>query len=365
MTPPQLAPIEGRAQTPRLVVELTNSCNLRCAYCVRDEEALYHTRAEFFPVELLLRVMRGARESYGVGSVSFTGGETTIHPRFSEIVDAVAAEGYSFSFVTNGWHIERVMPALLRRRESVEAVAFSLDGAARDSHDRWRGEGSFVRIVRGMARCHMGGVPFIVKTVVRRDTLPQLQDIALFAARLGASAVHFSHLLPTSNAYAAELGLTREERTQAEQEIAILSNVFKMEVGIAVGYYNVDPGPPCTPLRGLSCNIDYRGRLSLCCDLSGYRGATGEADVVADLNVEEFAPAFERLRRVVAEQNERRRAAIESHRREGRDIDLYTGSPCLFCLQSFGKIPWHDASASARSLPVVSPAGTAASDARA
>ncbi|MDQ3907480.1 MAG: radical SAM protein [Acidobacteriota bacterium] len=362
---PQLSPIKERTQSPRLVVELTNSCNLHCAYCVRDEDALYHTRAEFFPVELLRRILRGARETYGVGSVSFTGGETTIHPRFAEIVEAVAKEGYRLSFVTNGWHIERVFPSLLRRRESVECVAFSLDGATREAHDRWRGEGSFVRIVRGMARCHMGGVPFIIKTVVRRDTLPQLQEIALFAARLGASAVHFSHLLPTSNAYAAELGLTSEERTLAEQEIAILSNVFKMEVGIAVGYYNVDPGPPCTPLRGLSCNIDYKGRLTLCCDLSGYRGADAEPDVVADLNVEEFASAFERLQRVAAEQNERRRAAIESRRREGREIDLYTGSPCLFCLQSFGKIPWHDGAAPARSLPVVSSAGAAGADARA
>src|SRR5919202_917745 len=100
--------LEDRAKKPRLSVELTNTCNLRCAYCIRDEDALYHTRAEFFPVDLLRRILRGAREAYGVESVSFTGGETTIHPRFAEIVEAVAAEGCRLSFVTNGWHIERV-----------------------------------------------------------------------------------------------------------------------------------------------------------------------------------------------------------------------------------------------------------------
>jgi hypothetical protein len=236
----------------------------------------------------------------------------------------------------------------------VEAIAFSLDGATKEAHDRWRGEGSFVRVVRGMARCYMSGIPIIIKTGIRRDTVSQLQEVALLAARLGAQALHFSHLLPTSNAYEAELGLSREERALAEQEIGIIANILKMEVGIAAGYYNVDPAAPCTPLRGLSSNVDYHGRLTLCCDLSGYRGAQGEADVVADLRTEEFAPAYARLQRVVAEQLERRRMAIESQQAAGQDIDLYTGSPCLFCLQSFGKIPWHEPQAGTRSLPVIS-----------
>ena len=34
--------------------------------------------------------------------------------------------------------------------------------------------------------------------------------------------------------------------------------------------------------------------------------------------------------------------------------DIYLGSPCLFCLKSFGKVPWHtEAVGRARSLPVV------------
>ncbi|MDT7542642.1 MAG: hypothetical protein QOE33_2546 [Acidobacteriota bacterium] len=351
---------EELSSAPRLSVELTNSCNLHCGYCVRDEDALYNTHAEFFPADLLRRILRGARESFGAEFVSFTGGEVTIHPRFEEIIEAVAAEGLRYSFVTNGWHFERVFPALLKHRESLSAVAFSLDGATKETHDRWRGEGSFVRVVRGIARCYMSGIPIIIKVGIRRDTVSQLQEIALLSARLGAHSLHFSHLLPTSSAYEAELGLSREERALAEQEIAILSNIFKMEIGIAVGYYNVDPSAPCTPLRGSSCNVDYSGRLTLCCNMAGYRGAQGDADIVADLRIEEFAPAYERLRRVAAEQLERRRVAIESQQSEGHDIDLYTGSPCLFCLQSFGKIPWHKQEVRARSLPVISASPTPA-----
>jgi len=342
----------------RLIVELTNVCNLHCSYCLRDEDALYHARASFFDVGLLRRVVREARESIKASHVMFTGGETTLHPEFGEVLAAVREEGLKCSFVTNGWHFERVWPAVNANRDAVSHVAFSLDGATREAHDRWRGEGSFVRLVRAFARCQAAGLPFSLKAGLRRDTLPHLEQIAMFAARMGASALSFGHLLPTSAKDEQGLALGARERTQAEQEVALLARVFKMRVTLDVGYYNTDTAAPCSALAGASCNIDYRGRLSLCCNLSGYRGASGDADVVADLNTESFAEAFARLQALAGAQNVRRRAALEAHALEGGGrADLSLGSPCLFCLHSFGKVPWRgEVAAAPRALPVVQPA---------
>ena len=350
------------AAAMRLIVELTNVCNLHCSYCLRDEDALYHSPANFFPVELLRKIVRRAKEACALASLSFTGGEPTIHPQFAEIVRAVADEGLRYSFVTNGWHFDRVYPALVEHREALRVVAFSLDGPTRREHDRWRGEGSFVRVVRAMTRCRVAGLPFMLKVGIRRDTAARLQEFALFGARLGASALHFAHFLPTSAADEDESALTQDERREAEHEVAILSNVFKMPVSMVVGYHDIDPRPPCSALRGETCNVDYRGRLSLCCNLSGYRGAVSEPEVAADLTREDFAEGFARLRRVASEQNERRRKALASFADAGREVDLYTASPCLFCLQSFGKIPWRGARAGdvrSRSLPVISGGGAA------
>jgi len=90
-------------------------------------------------------------------------------------------------------------------------------------------------------------------------------------------------------------------------------------------------------------NVDYRGRLSLCCNLSGFRGAVEEPDVVADLNEESFASAYERFVDLATAQLQKRKDALAALRAQSLTPDLYTGSPCLFCLQSFGKIPWQDA----------------------
>ena len=326
----------------RLTVELANICNLHCSYCFRSEDNLYSHHAEFFPLELLRRVIDEAREAAQITRVNFTGGEPTLHPQFAAILETVASADLQASFVTNGWHFERTWPALTANRQAISHVAFSLDGIDRETHDCWRGKGSFERLIRAFSRCYVAQLPFAIKIVVRRDLVAQLEQIAIFAARMGAAALNFVHVMPTSNGAENDLALNRDEQRAAEEEIAILARIFKMKIAIDVGYYNVDvERAPCAPLAGTSMNVDYRGRLSLCCNLSGYRGAAAEPDVVADLNDESFASALTKLRALAAAQLQKRKEALTALRASGTTPDLYTGSPCLFCLQSYGKIPWH------------------------
>src|SRR5260221_5470720 len=279
----------------RLTVELTNVCNLHCSYCLRDDDALYHHPANFLSVDLFARAARDARDLIGGERLMFTGGEPTLHRQFGEILAAVAELSLTCSFVTNGWHFERVWPLLMEHRDAVTHVSFSLDGTTREAHDRWRDKGSFERVVRAFSRCWAGKFPFNVKVGIRRDTLPQLEQFALFAARMGADGLSFAHIMPTSAGVADASALTLEERAAAEREIAHLARIFKMRIGIDVGYYNTDLASPCSALSGVSGNINYRGQLSLCCNLSGFRVGRGESDIVGDLNHEAFGAALERL----------------------------------------------------------------------
>jgi MoaA/NifB/PqqE/SkfB family radical SAM enzyme len=325
----------------RLTVELTNICNLHCSYCLRDEDALYHDPANFLSVDLFARVVKDARDAMGIEHVMFTGGEPTLHRQFGDVLAAVAGLDLTCSFVTNGWHFERVWPLVIEHRHAVTHVSFSLDGATREAHDRWRGEGSFERVVRAFARCWATKLPFNVKVGIRRDTVPDLERIAVFVARMGAAGLSFGHLMPTSIGIADASALTLDERASAEREIALLARILRMRVGIDVGYVNTDLAAPCSPLGGVSGNINYRGQLSLCCNLSGFRGGRGEEDIVADLNHEAFGSALERLQRLAARQSEERRRALVALEAAGAKADLVTGSPCLFCLRTLGKIPWH------------------------
>ena len=50
--------------------------------------------------------------------------------------------------------------------------------------------------------------------------------------------------MPTSNAVEDESSLSLAEQRAAEEEIAILARIFKMDIGIDVGYYNIDESRP-------------------------------------------------------------------------------------------------------------------------
>jgi hypothetical protein len=49
---------------------------------------------------------------------------------------------------------------------------------------------------------------------------------------------------------------------------------------------------------------------------------------------------------VAAIQSERRIRALAALDADGKTADLTTGSPCLFCLKTLGKMPWSASSAS-------------------
>jgi len=325
---------------PRLTVELTNSCNLHCSYCLRDEDALHHDPATFLPVDLFARVARDARASMGIEHIMFTGGEPTLHREFGTILATVAELGLTCSFVTNAWHFERIWPLLVEHRQTVTHVSFSIDGTTREAHDRWRGPGSFERVIRACSRCWAGAFPFNMKVGIRRDTVPDLERFAIFAARMGAAGLSFAHIMPTSGDVADTSALTFEERAAAEREIALLARIFKMRIGIDVGYYNTAPASPCSPLHGVSANVNYRGELSLCCNLSGFRGAHGKIDIVGDLHREPFDVALGRLRHLASSQSEHRARTLAALDAAGTKADLTTGSPCQFCLITLGKTPW-------------------------
>lgn len=335
----------------RLTVELTNSCNLHCSYCLRDDDALHHSPAEFLSLALFARAIKDARDSMGIEHVMFTGGEPTLHRQFGDILAAVGEASLTCSFVTNGWTFERVWPLMMKHRHAVTHAAFSLDGTTREAHDRWRGDGSFERVVRACSRCWASKFPFNVKVGIRRDTVDELERFAIFAARMGAAGLSFAHLMPTSSGVADVSALTLEERASAEREIAQLARMFKMRIGIDVGYYTTDRVAPCSALSGVSVNINYRGQLSLCCNLSGFRGGQGETDIAGDLNHEPFAVALERLRRLASMQSENRLRVLTALDASGKTADLSIGSPCLFCLTTMGKMPWSSATSQSSVWP--------------
>jgi len=314
----------------RIVIELTNRCNLSCGHCY-DER---HAASGDLPLEILEKVLREGK-SCGIEHVSFTGGEPTIHRRFKEIIKRVAAADYRFSFVTNGVSFPRVYRLLLRHRSWFAGVTFSLDGAREETHDRLRGKGSYRHVMRAASICVFRELPFTLNMVLTAQNRTEVGEMVCLAKQLGSSGVRFGHLMPTRDTALRKLDLSPAQRREIEAEIWGFKRSGLIPVGMAPGYFNVDNFFACGPLELQEYNLDYKGNLTLCCQLSGHTGQNDSTDVIANLNDVSLAKACERFRLRVGSYLSDKQATI--NRGHLSELDHF---PCWYCLKYLGKTSW-------------------------
>ncbi len=198
----------------RLVVELTNRCNLRCQHCYSER----HAATGELPLDLFGKVLREGR-GCGIDHFSFTGGEPTMYGRFAEVVRLVAGAGYTFGFVSNGSTMPKIHGLLVRHRAAFKGATFSLDGAREETHDALRGKGSFRQVMRAASVCVARDLPFTLNMVLTARNRGEVREMVSLAARLGSRAVRFGHLMPTPDTAQRRLDLTPQERRETEREI--------------------------------------------------------------------------------------------------------------------------------------------------
>ena len=313
----------------RIVVELTNRCNLKCQHCFSGR----HGGNDDLPLEVLRKVLDEAAD-LGVDQLSFTGGDPTVCRHFEEAVRLTVEAGYAWSMVTNGFNFDRSHRVALAYREALKRITFSFEGATEATHDRLRGRGSYRRVLRAMSLCLALDIPFSNNMVVTRHNRHELKPLIELAAQLGSRGVRFGHLMPSPLTTAQGFDLSPAERREVEAEIRDLAARAPLPVTMAPGYHTEELFP-CAPLQLQEMNLDVHGNLSKCCHLSGHGEGVGSGDVAGSLLELSFSEAYARLE----EAHRAFRADKLAARDEGRlrDDDYF---PCWHCSKHFDKVGW-------------------------
>lgn len=90
----------------RMYLEITNVCNLRCAFCPGTQRLRrFMTPEEFRQLATRLR-------PYGTYLMLHVMGEPLLHPRLAELLDIAGALGFRVCLVTNGTLLPRQLPTL-------------------------------------------------------------------------------------------------------------------------------------------------------------------------------------------------------------------------------------------------------------
>lgn len=306
---------------------LTEHCNLRCPHCIRDDV----TTVRSLDAALVESVLDQALDLYGSITASFTGGEPLLHPEFHRIAAACAARHVPYRFVSNGWHVRRLMP--LFDRHPPEAVRLSLSGATQAVHDAERGRGSFRRVLLAVALFTSRRIAAALSIVIDRRDRHQLREAADLAEGLGCVRLHVILPQPVPGSVARDSDLPPEQWLAVRHETEAIAREPGRRTVVAMDYGAPFEGSesPCETFALKRIYVDTRGRVCTCCQLSQY-GAT-ETEVVADLHVESLASAqrqyLERLRELRAAQ-----APAPGAR------DVFDTLPCIRCARASGKLAW-------------------------
>jgi cyclic pyranopterin phosphate synthase len=161
----------GREHTD-MRISLTDKCNFRCVYCMREDQRFTLTKLELDTPELL-RVARVAHR-LGIRTIRLTGGEPLMRKDAVEVVRQLSTIGFEdISMTTNGSLLTRkvdgVTAAQALREAGLNRVNISCDSLQPDKFARIRRRGDFDVVMAGIAEAHrVGFSPIKMNTVVIR-----------------------------------------------------------------------------------------------------------------------------------------------------------------------------------------------------
>jgi heme b synthase len=179
----------------RLVAwEVTRNCNLSCMHCRASATKGPYTGE--LDTRTSLELLNQIAE---VGSpiIILTGGEPLLRDDIFEIVEYGTAKGLRMVMAPNGTLITK-HTARQMAMSGLKRISISLDGATKESHDRFRGvDGAFEGALRGARHAREAGIEFQINTTITKTNLFEISGIQELAAKIGAVAHHIFLLVPT------------------------------------------------------------------------------------------------------------------------------------------------------------------------
>jgi SynChlorMet cassette radical SAM/SPASM protein ScmF len=179
-----------------LYLYASGSCNLACRHCYIEPQYLgagdEAARGRPVPLEYVKKAIDEGRP-LGLAHVKLTGGEPTLHPRFRELVNLIAAAGLDLAMETNGTLLDDDLAAFLRATGRFSSISVSLDGAEAEAHDALRGvPGSFRRAVAGLEALVRAGFRPQAICTLHRGNVGQVDALVDLGRALGCGSVKFN-----------------------------------------------------------------------------------------------------------------------------------------------------------------------------
>lgn len=176
---------------------LTESCNLSCRHCYVEASPASGQHMPLRVVELAFDLLVGI----GIDDVRLTGGEPSVHPEFSQIVDSARRKGIRLGLVSNGVKLLNSVDAL-EIFGKLSRCWISLYGTSAESHSctSGRNKESFYNIINSVGALTGQGCWVGLSVLVCPGDKKHIGNLMRIAFDAGIKKLRFLPLQPDGRA---------------------------------------------------------------------------------------------------------------------------------------------------------------------
>jgi radical SAM protein with 4Fe4S-binding SPASM domain len=206
---------------PFIVIwEVTRACSLACRHCRAEANLSRH------PLELTIDEARRFLDQVqrcGPKLFVLTGGDPIRRHNLEQLIGDATERGLRVSLSPSATP-EFARVDLSRFREAgVERISLSLDGARRETHDRFRGvAGTWNWTMEAIANAALAGIPVQINTTFTRQNLAEFDEFVALLDEIQPALWSVFQLVPTGRGRVEDL-LTAEQMEDLFERLARLS----------------------------------------------------------------------------------------------------------------------------------------------
>ena len=230
----------GRVHT-NLRISVTDRCNIRCFYCMPDENVRFRPRHEILTFEEIERFVRVVAP-LGINKLRLTGGEPLVRAGLPKLVERLATIPgiHDIAMTTNGILLEEHAQAL--KDAGLTRVNISLDALSEETFRRIARRDGLDRVLAGIHAARRVGFPRIRLNAVaiKGITEPEVAPLTKFARDNGME-MRFIEFMP----------LDAEEHWQQDQVLSgqEIRRLIEDAIGPLEPAARPDPSQPASDFR--------------------------------------------------------------------------------------------------------------------
>ena len=172
-------------------ISLTNKCIQRCKHCYKSASSS-GVYIDFNTLSAFLDRMNGY-----VPYLCLSGGEPTLHPDFSKIMDRYSS-AYNICVLTSG---VRIVPLLGVIAKAKRGMVVSIYSSIPKIHDEFAGyNGSYAEVMKSINAATAEDIPVGVTTLISRDNFDDIEDLVELMVQKGIKIITIGEITPIGRA---------------------------------------------------------------------------------------------------------------------------------------------------------------------